>query len=384
MKIVLATGIYPPDIGGPATYVENLARELTRQGTETVVLTYGPGQGTSDAWPVVSVPKSGGPLLRWFRYARALKKHASDADAVLCFSSVSTGLPLRFAGLRKPKKILRLGGDFFWERYAALGGTRSLKEWYAHAHHRHSILDFLAYAVTRFFHRLTIPDILHHFHELVFSTHFQEEIYVRGFRRLPPHAVIENALPAQLPLSQPMHLLRADSLRGRTFRLLYLGRFVGFKNLPSLLRAVRELPHTTITFVGDGPMKRRLQRLAEKLHIESRVHFVPSVHNLEKKQLLTEFDLLVLPSITEISPNAALEARAMGLPVLLTSETGLSDELTRGMVLRDTEQPSDIVRALLEVEQKYEHVANEASTPIAARSWQDVADEWMALFQRLA
>ena len=34
MKIVLATGIFPPDIGGPATYTERLVEELFRRGAE--------------------------------------------------------------------------------------------------------------------------------------------------------------------------------------------------------------------------------------------------------------------------------------------------------------------------------------------------------------
>ena len=41
MKIVLATGIYPPDIGGPATYVSCLASEFSRLGMEVIVVTYG-------------------------------------------------------------------------------------------------------------------------------------------------------------------------------------------------------------------------------------------------------------------------------------------------------------------------------------------------------
>ena len=39
-KILLATGIFPPDIGGPATYVENLAIELEKLGHKVRVVTY--------------------------------------------------------------------------------------------------------------------------------------------------------------------------------------------------------------------------------------------------------------------------------------------------------------------------------------------------------
>ncbi len=77
MKILLATGIYPPDIGGPATYVRHLAQELTKRGTEVTVVTYGEVESgkwkVESGWKVFHVSKSGGPLLRWRRYAQALK-----------------------------------------------------------------------------------------------------------------------------------------------------------------------------------------------------------------------------------------------------------------------------------------------------------------------
>ncbi|TSC94439.1 MAG: hypothetical protein Athens101410_783, partial [Parcubacteria group bacterium Athens1014_10] len=37
MKILIATGIFPPEIGGPATYTEKLAQELKNRGFETGV-----------------------------------------------------------------------------------------------------------------------------------------------------------------------------------------------------------------------------------------------------------------------------------------------------------------------------------------------------------
>src|SRR5262245_21317396 len=116
MKIVLATGIYPPALGGPATYLRELSRLLSGKAIHVTVITYADQSVKDEAAEVITVSRRGGPFLRWRRYAQALKKHAADADIVYAFSSVSCGVPLMMAGLRKPKKILRLGGDFFWER----------------------------------------------------------------------------------------------------------------------------------------------------------------------------------------------------------------------------------------------------------------------------
>ena len=62
MKIVLATGIYPPDIGGPATYVRNLAERLTAMGGQVTVIAYAPkGPPPPAPWRVVTVGRGGGP-----------------------------------------------------------------------------------------------------------------------------------------------------------------------------------------------------------------------------------------------------------------------------------------------------------------------------------
>lgn len=366
MKIILATGIYPPAIGGPATYVPHLAEELTKLGHNVTVITYGePELGDSEAaWKIYRVSKSGGPLLRWRRFAKALKDHGSSADVIECFSSVSCGMPLKMAKLTKPKKILRLGGDFTWERYTDLGRRRSLR-------------DFMLKHPTL---RLPMSRILALFDHIVFSTEFQQELYKAAYGKLPRHSIIENALPSiSSDTSIPVHQ-KHDPLR-----LLYFGRFVKFKNLDRLLHAVAGIPHATLTMVGDGPERDDLSALARTLQMQGRVSIVPPVHGEQVQSVFDEHDLMVIPSLTEISPNAALEARVAGLPVLLTEENGLSAELRAGMIIRPMLTINDITKAVLEVDHRYDEFAQPAAEPVAfARGWGTIAEEHMQLFIALS
>ena len=102
MKVILATGIYPPEIGGPATYVRALAEAMVGKGIEVSVITYGEvreyGSKEVQKWPVMYVAKSL-PIIRWLKYASALKQHAADADAVIAFSSIYAGVPLLLSPL---------------------------------------------------------------------------------------------------------------------------------------------------------------------------------------------------------------------------------------------------------------------------------------------
>ncbi len=371
IKIVLATGIYPPDIGGPATYVETLAGELRKSGHQVIVISYQSGKENGDqkeSNTIFRVSKSGGPLLRWWRYAQALKKHGSDADIVIAFSSVSCGIPLRIAALHKPKQILRLGGDFFWERYTAIGGTAGLSEWHEGRMGR-GFVDACRLWITRLLNDMLMPWILREHDHIVYSTEYQKRMHEAHYSRLPPSSVIENAVPSGTP-----QLHRAHT----PLRLLSMGRFVGFKNLIALLQAMKHLPDVRLSLVGLGPMKNSLQVLAQDLG--DRVMFHQPVKGREKDVCFTEHDLLIIPSITEISPNVALEARSVGLPVLLTRETGLSDALTMGMVKAELRTPEDIVSALQETIRRYDMIAEEAASLLQHRDWNTLGKEWIDVF----
>ena len=66
MKILVATGIYPPDIGGPATQIEYLASDLAKAGLTVTVLTYGKPQKKPRPFNLVGVSKKWPSVIRQF------------------------------------------------------------------------------------------------------------------------------------------------------------------------------------------------------------------------------------------------------------------------------------------------------------------------------
>lgn len=358
MRVVLATGIYPPEIGGPATYVRELSKALRAKGIDVKVVAYGHDAPGDAADGVTRVSRNGGPIGRYIRYAKTLREVTKDCDVVEAFSSVSVGIPLWLAHLKGPKKILRLGGDFLWERATDAGETKGLREWYEHPPRYMGFMNGL----------------LRTFDVLAFSTEFQEELFRRAYANLPATAVIENVSPAGSPSLHAAH---------SPFRLLSLGRFVAFKNLISLVEAMPSLPQATLTFVGSGPTEASLRERVSALGLDARVTFLPPAHGADKATIFGEHDLLVVPSTTDISPNAALEARAAGLPVLLTEETGLSRTSLDGMVTARLQTPEDIAEAVKDCTSKYPTLAERAAQPLPARDWHTLADEHLTLFSSL-
>ena len=100
-----------------------------------------------------------------------------------------------------------------------------------------------------------------------------------------------------------------------------IGRLAPEKNQEMLLRVVAELATRTenvdLLIVGSGPQQPKLESLASRLGIKQHVHFIGRLDDV--RPALSALDVFVLPSKSvETFSNAALEAMAMAVPVILS------------------------------------------------------------------
>ena len=104
MKLVIATPLYPPEIGGPATYVKILEEGLPTHNIDVEVVKF------SD---VRHLPK----IIRHYAYYRRVLKAARHADVVLALDPVSVGLPAMCAAKKAGKPfVVKIVGDYAWEQ----------------------------------------------------------------------------------------------------------------------------------------------------------------------------------------------------------------------------------------------------------------------------
>jgi glycosyltransferase involved in cell wall biosynthesis len=155
------------------------------------------------------------------------------------------------------------------------------------------------------------------------SQGLREYMIGRGFdaRRL---AVIPNAVDVRRFTSQ-----RGEK-PGGTKTVLFIGRLARQKGVDVLLRAAHELSRridVRFLVVGDGPERTKLVRLAKNLG-RSNVQFTG--HSDRVPELLSQADVLVLPSRWEGMPNVVLEALAARCPVVGTDVTGTRDLIQDG------------------------------------------------------
>jgi glycosyltransferase involved in cell wall biosynthesis len=105
-------------------------------------------------------------------------------------------------------------------------------------------------------------------------------------------------------------------------RIIYVGRLFEEKNPDNIMRAMVRLPRAVFTIVGDGPVRSRLEQLANDLGIADRVVFRPAIANDELCELLAEQDIFAVHTeYWEIS-KSVLEALLTGLPVVVNRRVG--------------------------------------------------------------
>ncbi len=157
------------------------------------------------------------------------------------------------------------------------------------------------------------------------------------FVSLPPGIRRDRMQPAD-------HLHRRTTLRAElgisevTPMLLFVGSGFRTKGLDRALHALAGLPGDARLFVVGEDKMAPYQRLARRLGLEGRVHFIGGRDDVPA--WLWAADLLVHPAYAENTGTVLLEAAIAGLPVLTTSACGYADYIRDADLGRVLDEPT--------------------------------------------
>jgi glycosyltransferase involved in cell wall biosynthesis len=141
---------------------------------------------------------------------------------------------------------------------------------------------------------------------------------------------------------------------GSTIVLGTAGRLVKLKGVEYLLRAMdklrNEFPSMRLEIAGSGPEREKLKAAVARAGLERHVKFLGWVDNITN--VLSSWDIFVMPSLEEGFPIAALDAMAAGLPVVATLVGGIPELVEDGVTgwlvpARDVESLISRLRLLL-------------------------------------
>ncbi|MDQ7815051.1 MAG: glycosyltransferase family 4 protein [Patescibacteria group bacterium] len=371
MKIVLATGIYPPEIGGPASFTRELARELKKLGQEPCVVCYGDrATAVNDGWDVVVVSRSGGAFVRYCRYAWRVFRAVKKSDLVFLQGPVSEGLPgtigARLAG--KPT-MMKVVGDYAWEIYRqkSESNIELLDEFVKHVHGG-SVR--LLEAIERWTARRA--------RVVVTPSRFLKSVVSAWGVDPEKISVIYNSIPP-LPETETREALRERIGLGANRVILTVVRAVPWKHGDFLCEVMSKLPDEyRLVIVGDGPSLVAWKKRVQEIGVEGRVIFTGKQPREKVAEWYAMADVFVLPSGYEGFPHVVAEASSVGLPSIVSDKGGNPE--TRELFPNHVEVVSylDIdawVKALLKERPR--------NKPEFSRSFGQIADEYLEMMKKI-
>ena len=336
LNILICTGIYPPDIGGPAKYAKNLTDEFSRNGNKVKVLAYGMEK---------KMPIGARHFWYFLRTIFALPK----ADLIIGLDIFSTGFPAVLAGKIFGKKtILRVGGDFLWETYVeSTGHLVKLKDFY-----EKQLRLSLKFKIIALLQKFAFKNAS----ALAFNTGWQKDFFEKIYKLNPrKNFIIENFYPEKSVVAEKINKVNE-------FNFLFAGRKIKFKNLKLLEEVFEDL---------------------ESAGIKARLDIVDGLTQKELQEKIKNSYAAITVSISDFAPNFVVESLSYNKPFILTKDCGLAEKLDGLGVIVDPIDKNSIKKAILLLldENNYKRYKEKIAEFNFTHSWKEIAQEFLAIYK---
>ena len=293
MRILVATGVYPPEGGGPATYSKLLEERLPAMGLKVKVLPFR---------LVRHLPK----VFRHIAYFWAVFQVGKKADVIFAQDPVSVGLPAWFAAfLRRKVFILKMVGDYAWEQGRQRGGVKESLDDFQTT--RHGVLVELMRFVERFVARRA--------KRVIVPSEYLAKIVRQWGVPAERISVIYNGVDFSekpiVPRSRPSGKL-----------IVTVSRLVPWKCIDAIIEVLGKEKEWSLVVAGEGPERAVLEKKVSEEGVRERVHFVGNVSHTEALGWMLTGDVFVLNSTYEGMSHVLLEAMHQGRPVVATDAGG--------------------------------------------------------------
>jgi len=327
MKILLATGIYPPDAGGPATYTDSMAQALLKAGHEVHVICY------TDAASIDAVDDGGGFFVtrvsrhqslrqRYREYEESAHKIAQQMDLVYLQGPVSEGYPGTRAAKRAGKPtVMKVVGDYAWEVYMQSGKFNKKEMLDGFITHRHwfnpkvFLLEYIERWTAKRAKQVIVPS--KYLKKVVMAWGVPEERITVIYNAVEPLSVSTGADMTREKAREQLGVKESEHI------LFMLARCVPWKQADFIIRLLPKLS-SNVHFVvgGDGPMLESWKMLAKSLGLQERVTFTGRLMRSKAADWYLAADLFLLPTGYEGFPHVVPEAASVGLHSYVSDQGG--------------------------------------------------------------
>ncbi len=157
--------------------------------------------------------------------------------------------------------------------------------------------------------------------------------------------------------AKQIYEMRDADAAAYSYDVIYVGRLTYQKDPQRLMRVSKLLqqrkPDIQIALVGAGELEEETRALCEELGIQNNVHFLGFQNNPIK--MVHDSKTMILTSRWEGTPMCALEAMALGTPVVSTPTDGMKDLIENGVNGYLSDDDEEIVDAILRIVEQKDH-----------------------------
>jgi glycosyltransferase involved in cell wall biosynthesis len=315
-SVLLVTNIFPPQIGGPATFIDRLGHSLAERGHDvSVVCSSAAARDVRDAQRPFTVQRVSVASRERYEVLVRLRLALEMARHRLVFVN---GLERYVAEVNRAlcrRYVLKIVGDTVWETARNRGlTTLSIDEFQVDAHsQRQFAADIeMRNAWVRAARHVVVPS--EYLRRLVegWGVASDRITVVRNGTDCTPAVAAGTRTSAQ------------------RLRALFVGRLTNWKGVETLLLAARELPMVQLEIAGDGPEWPHLVELSAQLGLGDRVVFSGRLPADDVRRAMARAHVLVLTSLYEGLSHTVLEAMAAGVPCIVSACGGNEEIVSHG------------------------------------------------------
>ena len=306
MHFTLISGIYFPDVGGPATFIPKLAAQLIEHKHQIVTISLG-DRGTKrnkEVWKRVFILRGIPKIIRLPVTIIAIVLNSLKSDAIFA-NGLHEETAIANLILRK-KLIFKIVGDPIWERSVNKKQTKLGVGEFNSTNLKGSLL------IQRRLLNWSMGQA-----DLVITPSKQLEQFVRNWNKKAKTLVIPNGI--EFPLIKKGN--------DKKFDVIYFGRITKWKEIDTLIDAIKICGRKLI-IIGDGPERSRLTLYAKNIGVD--VTFLDEKNRNEVFEIAGESRIFCLPSSYEGLSHALLEAMALQLPVIVSNIEANLDVIENG------------------------------------------------------
>ena len=315
MKILITVGIYPPDIGGPASFVPKIANLLSQNNYEVTVICLSDNSlQDNETYKVKRVLRNQNLLIRWLKTIILIVFNGRNAECIFV-----NGLPMEsyIANIFLRKKIVRkIVGDWAWERGRNKGLIEdSFDEFQLNSHNLHLEIAKFSRGWTA-----TKADIV-----ITPSRHLSNVVKNWGVKEDRLKVIYNGTRITNNEFSKS---------NNKIIKLITVGRLAPWKNVNTIIEAVHLLKNQdlkiNLIIVGSGPEDLDLKKQVNNLNLTNEVIFTGQKKYSDIKEYYKSADIYIQASGYEGLPHVLLEAINFDLAIISTPIGGTNEILQDG------------------------------------------------------